>query len=199
VSLDHLTTALSLNESWARNLNHVTLRAGQGKDATFHVGTRYPILNASYAPISNSPQISKVLGNQSYVAPFPSVSYEDLGLSLKAKPTIQGDGDVSIVLELQVRSLTGSSSDGVPVIANRETKGSVRLRDGEPAVIAGQITTNDSRAISGIPGLAAIPGLNQGLLDNNVMKENDELLITITPHVVSNRDRTAGEIWVTEK
>jgi len=160
VSLDHLTTALSLNESWARSLSHVTLRAGQGNEATFHLGQRYPILNATYAPIYNSPQISAVLGNQSYVPPFPSVSYEDLGLSFKAKPVIHGDREVSLTLELQVRSLTGQSSNGAPVISNQEYKGSIRLRDGEPAVVAGEITTNDQRSMSGIPAVAAIPGLN---------------------------------------
>jgi len=196
VSLDHLTTALSLNESWARSLSNATLRAGQGKEATFHLGERYPILNASYAPIYNSPQISQVLGNQSYVPPFPSVSYEDLGLNIKATTVVHGDRDVSLKLELQVRSLTGSSANGVPVIANQEYQGSIRLRDGEPAVIAGEITTNDQYAMAGIPGLASIPSLNQGLLDNNRMKEEDELLIIITPHVVANRDLTTDEIWV---
>ena len=199
VSLDHFTAALSLNESWARSLSHVTLRASQGNDATFHLGERYPILNASYAPIFNSPQISAVLGNQSYVPPFPSVSYEDLGLSLKAKPVIHGNSEVSIALELQVRSLTGQSANGVPVISNQEYKGSIRLRDGEPAVVAGEITTNDQRSMAGIPAVASIPGINFVLTDNNVMKEDDELLIIITPHVVANHDRSADEIWVTEK
>jgi general secretion pathway protein D len=199
VSLDHLTAALSLNESWARSLSHVTLRAGQGNEATFHLGERYPILNASYSPIANSSAISAVLGNQSYVPPFPSVSYEDLGLSLKAKPIIHGSGDVSMALEMQVRSLTGASANGVPVISNEEYKGSIRLRDGETAVVAGEITTNDQISMSGIPGLSAIPGLNQAAADNTRMKEEDELLILITPHVVSNRNLVTDEIWVTEK
>jgi general secretion pathway protein D len=199
VSLDHFTAALSLNESWARSLSNATLRAGQGKEATFHLGERYPILNASYAPIYNSPQISQVLGNQSYVAPFPSVSYEDLGLNIKTTAVIHGDSDVSLKLELQVRALTGSSSNGVPVISNQEYQGSIRLRDGEAAVVAGEITTNDSYAMAGIPGLAALPGLNQALLDNNRMKENDELLIILTPHVIANRHATADEIWISEK
>ncbi len=127
LSLDHLTAALSLNESWSRSLSHVTLRAGQGNEATFHLGERYPILNGTYAPIYNSSAISAVLGNQSYVAPFPSVSYEDLGLSLKAKPAIHGNRDVSLTLELQVRSLTGQSANGVPVLSNQEYKGSIRF------------------------------------------------------------------------
>jgi general secretion pathway protein D len=199
VSLDHLTTALSLNESWARSLSRVTMRASDGNDATFHLGERYPILNASYAPIYNSSAISKVLGNQSYVPPFPSVSYEDLGLMLKAKPVINGNGEVSMSIELQVRSLTGQSANGVPVIANEEYKGSIRLRDGEPAVVAGEITTNDQLSMAGIPGIAAIPGLNQAVTDNTKMKEEDELLIVITPHVLANRKRATDEIWVSEK
>ncbi len=199
LSLDHLTAALSLNESWARSLSHVTLRSSQGSEATFHLGERYPILNASYAPIFNSPQISAVIGNQSYVAPFPSISYEDLGLSLKAKPVIHGNGEVSMSLELQVRSLTGQSSNGVPVISNQEYKGSIRVRDGEQAVVAGEITTNDQRSMAGIPAVAAIPGINFAFTDNTLMKEDDELLIMITPHVVANREHTTDEIWISEK
>jgi Flp pilus assembly secretin CpaC len=122
-----------------------------------------------------------------------------LGLSLKAKPSVHGNGDVSMALELQVRSLTGQSANGVPVLSNQEYKGSIRLRDGEPAVVAGEITTNDQRSMSGIPGIAAIPGLNWAATDNTRMKEDDELLIVITPHVTASRDLATDEIWVSEK
>ena len=199
LSLDQFAAALSINESWARTLDHVTLRAAQGNEANFHLGTRYPILNASYSPIANSPAISAVLGNQTYVPPFPSVSYEDLGLNLKAKPVIHGNGEVSMTIELQVRSLTGDSANGVPVISNKEYKGSIRLRDGEPAVVAGEISSNDQRSMSGIPGFGFLPGLNQAMVNNSVTKQDDELLIMITPHVVANRDRATDEIWVSEK
>ena len=177
LSLDHFAAQLSLNESWVRTLDDVSLRAGQGTDATLHLGQRYPILNASYAPIYNSPQISQVLGNQSYIPPIPSVSYEDLGLNLKATPTIHGNGSVSLKLELQVRSLTGQANNGVPVISNREYKASINLRDGEPTFVAGEISNNDVRSMSGLP----------------------ELMIVITPHVVSNYDRSPHEIWISER
>src|SRR5260370_28670546 len=75
LSLNQLAAALSLNESWSRTLDHITVRAAQGNEVTFHLGTRYPILNASYAPIFNSPQISAVLCNQTYVPPFSSPRY----------------------------------------------------------------------------------------------------------------------------
>jgi len=199
LSLDQLSAALSLNESWSRSLSHVTLRAEQGNEANLHLGERFPILNSSFAPVFNSPQIASVIGNQSFVPPFPSISYEDLGLSLKAKPVIHGDGQVSLALELQVRSLTGQSANGVPVISNQEYKGSIRVDDGEAAVVAGEITSNDTRAMTGIPGLGMVPGLNQAMVNNTVTTEDDELLVVITPHILANHDRTTDEIWVSQK
>jgi general secretion pathway protein D len=199
VSLDHLTATLSLNESWAQSLSHVTLRAEQGNEATLHIGERYPILNATYAPIYNSPQISQVLGNQSYIPPVPSISYEDLGLNIKAKPTIHSNGEVSLTLELQVRSLTGQSSNGVPVISNQQYQGGIRLHDGEGAVIAGEISTNDQRSMEGIPIVSEIPGLNWATADNTREKEYDELLIVLTPHIVARREVSTPTIWVTQQ
>jgi general secretion pathway protein D len=199
LSLDMLAANLSVNESWVRSLQNVGIRASQGNDATVHLGERYPIQNASYAPIYNSPQISAVLGNQSYVPPFPSVSYEDLGLSLKAKPTIHSDNSVSLHLELQVRSLTGESNNGIPVISNSEFQGDIRLKDGEPAVVAGQVSRSDTLAMSGIPGLGYLPILNQVMVDNTKQSDEDELMIVITPHVLANHDSSTSEIWISEK
>jgi general secretion pathway protein D len=199
LSLDQLTTSLSVNESWVRSLEHLTMRANQGSDATFHLGERYPIQNASYAPVFNSPQISQVLGNQTYVPPFPSVSYEDLGLNVKAKPIVHGNNDVSVTLEMQVRSLTGESSNGVPVISNREFQGSINLKDGEPAVVAGQVSMSDMLAMTGIPGFGFLPLLNNVMVTNNKQEEYDELLIIVTPHVLANFKRSTPEIWLTER
>jgi general secretion pathway protein D len=196
LSLDQLAFNLSLNESWSRTIDHLSMRAGQGVEASFHLGSRYPVVNASFAPLSNSPQISQALGNQSFQAPFPSVSYEDLGLNLKAKPIIHGNGDVSMTLSVQVRSLTGQSTNGVPVISNREYQGSINLRDGEPAVVAGQVSRSDMLSMSGIPGLGMIPGLNQAMVDNTLQENDDELMIIVTPHVLSNFARGTQEIWV---
>ena len=199
LSLDQLSAALSVNESWARSLEHMTLRTSQGSDATFRLGFRYPILNASYAPIFNSPQIAQVLGNQTYVPPFPSVSYEDLGLNIKAKPTVHANHAVSLELELQVRSLTGQSANGVPIISNREYKGSINLKDGEPAVIAGEVSRTDQFSMGGIPGLGFLPGLNQVMVSNNKQEHADELMIVITPHILTDVNRATPEIWISQR
>lgn len=198
LSLDHLAAVLSLNESSVQSLQHVTLRAEQGKEATFKLGARYPVLNASFAPISTSPQIASVIGNQSYTAPFPSVNYEDIGLTLKAKPTIHHNSDVALELSVQMRALGTTNNDGIPIITNREFTGGILLKNGEPAFIAGMISTLDQRSLNGLPLAGQIPGFGVLTSQNSRQNEEDELLILLTPHVVSEPQQTdAPLIWLT--
>jgi type II secretory pathway component HofQ len=196
VSLDHLTATLSLNEGWVKTLDQATLRASNGNDATFRMGSRFPILNASFAPVFNTPAISQVLQNNSFQAAFPSFNYEDLGLTVKAKPAITSDSNVNLQLEINLRALAGQSFNGVPVIGNREYKGSISLADGEPAVIAGQISRSETRDLSGIPGLSQIPGLSKITSTNTKQTEDDELLVVITPHITRRAVGQNTEVYL---
>ncbi len=196
LSLGTAGAQLSLNESTVKTLEHATLRIAQGTEGTFRVGTRVPILNASFAPVFNTPAIASVIQNNSFQSPFPSFNYEDVGLSIKAKPVVNGNSDVSLDLELQFRALQSQSFNGVPVISNREYKGSIVLMDGEPAVVAGAVTHNEQRSLNGLPGLGSLPGLNQVMTSNSLENDEDELLIVITPRVVSHEQKQSAEIWM---
>jgi len=196
ISLDQVTAQLSLNESYITSLDRATLRASQGNEATFRMGSRYPILNATFAPVFNSAAISQVLQNNSFQAAFPSFNYEDLGLTVKAKPSITSNSDVSLQLEISLRSLAGQSFNGVPVIGNREYKGSITLMDGQPAVVAGQVTHTETKALSGIPGLGQVPGLNKITATNSKEYEDDELLVVITPHITNRSMGQNSEVYL---
>ena len=199
LSLDQLSAVLSLNESSVRSLDHVQLRASQAKDATFKLGSRYPILNASFAPIYNNAAISQVIGNQSFTAAFPSVNYEDIGLTLKAKPRIHGNSDVALELEVQFRTLGTTNTNGMPDILNREYKGGILLKEGEPAVVAGMITQSDQKSLSGLPAFSKIPGFGVLTSQRSKQEEDDELLILITPYVIRSPQRSeAPEIWMSK-
>lgn len=196
LSLDRLAAQLSLNESWVKLLDHATLRAGQGQDATFRLGQRYPIMNASFAPIFNTAAIAQVLQNGSFQAPIPSFTYEDLGLDIKAKPVVSNNYDVALQLEMQLRNLAGQNLNGVPVIANRQYQGSIKLTNGEPAVVASSLTVSEMLSMTGIPGLGSIPVLNKIATTNSKTKEEDELLIVITPHVVGLEPAQSAVVWL---
>ncbi len=68
----------------------------------------------------------------------------------------------------------------MPIIANREYKGSITLQDGQSAVVAGAISRSDQRSLSGIPllGVPVPDGVNSEV-------DEDELLMVITPHVLN--------------
>jgi general secretion pathway protein D len=190
---------LSLNESTVKTLEHATVRTAQGNEATVRLGSRFPILNASFAPIFNTPAISQVLQNNTFQAAFPSFNYEDIGLTIKAKPVVTGNLDVSLQLEMQFRSLAGQSINGVPVISNREYKGSISLMNGAPAVVAGSVSRTEQRSLNGIPGLGSVPGLNKVMVSNSKQVDEDELLVVITPHVVDlGSARETTEVWMTK-
>lgn len=196
VSLDHLSAQLSLNESWMKTLDHASLRASQGTDANFRIGSRFPILNATFAPIFNNAAISQVIQNNSFQAAFPSFNYEDLGLTIKAKPTITNISNVSLQLELNLRALAGQAFNGVPVIGNREYKGSITLADGQPAVVAGQVSRTEALAMTGLPGLGFVPGLNKIATENSKEIDEDELLVVITPHIISRTTAESSEVYL---
>jgi general secretion pathway protein D len=174
----------NLNESSVQNLENAQVRASQNTAATLLLGERYPIVNATYAPIYNTSAIASVIGNGSYIAPVPSVNYEDIGLKLKATPLIHPDSSVSMKLELQLRSLGSSTSNGIPIINNREYSGTITARSGESSVIAGIIEEMDSRMVNGWPFLSRVPGLTYLGSEHDKNVNNSDLLIVVTPHIL---------------
>ena len=175
---------VSINESDVRSLEHVSLLASQNSPAVLKIGERYPLVNATFAPIYNSSAISKVLGNQTYTAPFPSFNFEDLGLNLKATPIIHSNTDVSLKIELNIRSLGNQTVNGIPIILNREYTGSITLKNEESGVVAGLLSKDDSRSLSGYPFLSRVPVATYATAVHDKNQNDDELLIVMTPHIV---------------
>lgn len=201
---------LSFNSSSVISLEHVMLRTSHGDTASMHIGERFPIQNAVYSPISTSPLLS-LPGAQ--VSTFPSFSYEDLGIMLKAKPLIHmhlvpnsqaGEGphsalreeaEVTLDLDLSIRALAGQSLNNVPVISNQQYTGTVRLKDGDAAIIAGSISRDQQRSLSGLPFFSKIFGpLTSNTSHNNTV---DEVLVVVTPHIVRAPDQMENtEQWL---
>ena len=175
---------ISVNESDVRNLEHVSLRTSQNNPAVLKIGERYPIVNATFAPIYNSSAISQVLGNQTYTAPFPSFNFEDLGLNMKATPIIHSNTDVSLKIELNIRTLGNQTVNGIPIILNREYTGSITLKNEESGVVAGLLSKEDSRSLAGYPFLSRVPVATYATAEHTKNENDDELLIVMTPHIL---------------
>jgi type II secretory pathway component GspD/PulD (secretin) len=196
VTLPTGTAHFQFNSSDVKNLEHLTLRAMQGKAATMRVGTRYPILNATFSPILNSAAISQNIQNNTFQAAFPSFSYEDLGLTVKATPSIHGDADVTLELETELRALTGQVFNGVPVISSRSYKSTITVKNGETAVVVGDLNRSEQISLSGLPGLGAIPGIGLLGTSQNKTTEDDEFLLVVTPHILEAPAGESQAVWL---
>src|SRR5205814_9350318 len=88
--------------------------------------------------------------------PYPASEYVDLGVKIKATPTLHSNNEVTLLLEFEIRSLSGSSVNGIPIISNRTLTQTVRVKQDEPTVIGGLTDTEETRSITGLPGFAKI-------------------------------------------
>ena len=196
ISPKPITTDLNLNSSESRELEQMQLRLSDGEAGTVRSGTKYPIQTSSFSSLSaslpnipgltsagNSSALSSLLAGLNSVPNVPQVQYQDLGLTLKATPKVLRNNDVALTIDLKIDALAGSALNGNPILANRAYSGVVTLREGEGAVLISELDKQQTRALSGLPGLTEIPGLNN-VTENNTQKTSSTLVIVITPHVV---------------
>jgi Flp pilus assembly secretin CpaC len=197
VSPGPATFNLSLNSSESRELDQLQLHLGDGEEGTLKSGSRYPIQTSQYSNLGTtginipglttagaSGSLSSLLAQQNTGAQnIPQVQYQDLGLTFKATPRVIRSGEVALTIDLTISALGGSSLNGVPILNNRNYSGVVRLKEGSGVVIVSQVDKEESRALSGTPGLTQIPGLNN-ITDKDLQKNYASLLIIVTPHVI---------------
>jgi hypothetical protein len=146
-----------------------------------------PVSNVSWITITSGGTVSSggtITGTPSYVPP-PSFTFEDLGFSLKATPHIHGMGEVALDLEAEFKLLAGTALNGIPVVANRQVKSTVTLKDGEWAIVAGLMTSSEARTVSGIAGVMNVPLIGRFLRQNNNEKDGNEVLVVIRPRLLT--------------
>jgi len=195
-----LTLNLSRSASETRTLDHVQLRVNDREEAIFRAGTRYPITTSTYTTGLSTPAsaLSNTTINGVNVAnllpqfaggtsaTIPQVSYEDLGVTLKAKPTFQAGGRISMQLDLTIQALSGSGLNDIPVLLNRHFVTALTVADGESALMTSAVSKTESAAISGIPGLSELPGLHPPT-EKDTIRDSGQLVLVVTPHIVKRR------------
>jgi pilus assembly protein CpaC len=154
-----------------RTLAEPNLVALSGQEAKFLAGGEYPV------PVSQ--EDGKV-----------TVEYKPFGVQLNFVPRVV-DGDIiNLELEASVSSIdpaNGFSQGGFTVDAfrKRQTSTTVEMRDGESFAIAG-LLSDDFRDLTGqVPWLGDIPVLGALFRSAEYARQQTELVIIVTPHLVS--------------
>jgi general secretion pathway protein D len=191
VSVSNLSATLTALQSNGNTntLASPRIRARNKEKAKILIGSRVPVITSSTALLSNG------------TANSSSVQYLDVGLTLEVQPTVYLDGDVAIKVGLEVSSITNTvvvAGTQAYTIGTRNANTLLRLKDGETQILAGLIQDSDTRAAAGIPGLSEIPIVGRLFGSNNADREKNEVVLSITPHIIRTQSRAASdstEFW----
>jgi general secretion pathway protein D len=114
-------------------------------------------------------------------------TYLDVGVNIDMTPTVHQDGEVSLKMKIEISSQTGTSTiDGVaePIISQRVVQQVIQLKDGEPSILAGLLQQEDTKTISGTPGLGELPFLKYFFSSQDKVQQTDEIIFLLIPHIV---------------
>jgi general secretion pathway protein D len=154
------------------------------------VGQKVPIPQTTFTPIA--------AGGVSQ-QPITSFVYQDVGLEVTIKPKIHLEKEITLEIEVKITAISGSGYADIPIIANREIKNIIRLKDGETNLLVGLLRDEERKSLSGVVGLARIPIIGNLFGSTSKTIEQSDLILTVTPYIIRSLPRTPSDdkpLWI---
>jgi len=159
------------NSGFAYTLARPSLTVLSGLTASFLAGGEIPIP----VPSSGSDNVS--------------IEYKEFGVRLALTPTVISRDRITLkvapeVSELDYTNAVTIAGTRVPGLSVRRTDTSISLADGESFIISGLVGNNTRSAVDKLPGLGNLPILGAFFRQSALVREETELLMIVTPHLV---------------
>jgi pilus assembly protein CpaC len=154
-----------------RNLAEPNLVALSGDTASFLAGGEYPI------PVPGT------LG-------AVTIEYKKYGVGLAFTPTVLREGQINLVIKPNVsqidptHSVSVAGGISVPALTVREASTTIELRDGQSFMLGGLLQNNSQTAQDQLPWVGDIPVLGALFRSAEYQKNETDLVIVVTPHIV---------------
>jgi len=148
-----------------------------GEEAKFMVGSRE-------AYVTTTTTTGEVTTTTS-----ESVQFIDVGVNLYVTPTISSSGYVKMQIKPEISSVSSwletTEGNEIPIVETSNVETEILVKDGTTIVLAGLIkeTTTDSR--DKVPLLGDLPIIGALFGNTKMDKRKEELVIFLTPHVIS--------------
>ena len=154
-----------------RTLAEPNLTALSGQEATFLAGGEFPI------PIAQDDDTV-------------TIEFRVFGVELQFVPTVVDQDIINIEMLASVSALDPSNSFlangfSIPAFTRRQTTTTVEMRDGESFAIAGLLQDNFNDLSGQVPWIGDVPVLGALFRSANYARNQSELVIIVTPHLVS--------------
>jgi pilus assembly protein CpaC len=149
--------------------------------------------------IALSGQSANFLAGGEFPVPVPqglgtvAIEYKPFGVGLVFSPTVLSDKKINLKVSPEVSDLDFSTAiqlQGftVPGLRTRRTTTTIELGDGQSFAIAGLLRDNVRTVVSKFPLLGELPILGALFQSKQYQREETELIIIVTPHLVKPLD-----------
>lgn len=177
-NLELLMDALE-TKGLVKTLAEPNLVAMSGDTASFLAGGEFPI------PVAQSSGDGDSDGTI-------TIEYKQFGVALAFTPTLMSDGLINIAVKPEVSSIDPTVSIDlrtirIPGIKVRRASTTIELRDGESFTIAGLLKEEYENQVRQFPFVGEIPVLGALFRSNGYRRDETELVIIVTPHLVTPR------------
>ncbi len=183
VTIPQATATALLGDTNTKIIQNPQIRALDGQKASLKIGDRVPVATGSFQPGIGGVGINPLVNTQ--------FQYLDVGVNIDITPRVQADREISLKLTMDVSAVTSYVSIGgisQPVIGQRKIENEIRLKDGEVSLLGGMMEDTQTKALTGIPGLAQIPILKYLFGETDTEHSENEIVFVLIPHIIRGRD-----------
>jgi type IV pilus assembly protein PilQ len=117
-----------------------------------------------------------------------SVEFQEAVLKLEVTPQITPEGNVILDVEVTKDSIAAAATSLGGAINTKQVKTQVLVENGGTVVIGGIYEQNDRESTTKVPFLGDIPYLGNLFKTKDRVRDRTELLIFLTPKIISERE-----------
>ena len=163
------------SDSDTKVIDQPRLRGLDGEEIRYVVGDEVPIPRTTFQPIATGG-----FGQN----PLTSFDYKNVGLEIVITPLLHLEDEVTLEVDIKIKSLGEAGYADIPIITTREVKNIIRLKDGETNLLAGLLKDEERKTMRGVAGIKSLPILGSLFSNTNQTIQQSEVVLTITPYII---------------
>jgi type II secretory pathway component GspD/PulD (secretin) len=176
------------SDSRTKVLAKPQLRGTEGQKVTLNLGEDVPIPSTTFTPIATGGAATN---------PLTSFQYRTIGIVVEMTPRVTYEGDIILDLTLENSARGGDvliAGQALPAFSSRRVASRLRLRDGEPNLLAGLLREDERKSLTGFPGLIRMPVVQQLFGNNDSTIRQTDIVMLLTPRIVRSHGLTAKDL-----
>lgn len=159
----------------AKILNQPTLWTKDNEEARFVKAQKVAFITGDSYDRTNTNSVQRTF------------DFEDVGVTLRIRPNITPEKAVDMAIHLNISQLQEEIVNTQPTRKNLDTMTHMIVNDGQSVILGGLLFQNDVSIVQKVPLLGDLPLVGGLFKHNNIVLQNDELLVFVTPYVIDER------------